>query len=460
MIVKFFKKSRASSGAKPAVDYLLGEKLDREGARVLQGDPDVTVAISNSTQFSNKYTAGCMSFEEPDLPEDTKKKLMRDFERTLFAGLEPDQYNILWVEHTDKGRLELNFVVPNVELRTGKRLQPYYDKVDRPLMTAFQTYQNIEHSLSDPDDPSRRHGLTTAKDLPKGKKDAQELIHGQIERLVADGLIRSREDVIQALEGAGFEIGRTTKTAISIKDPDGGQNIRFKGAIYEQNFRVSEEFRKDIERRASQFEGASPERHQAARRELGQRVSRRAEQHKEKFTVNHSDSRVFRGHADYSLGTDGLELPPSSRAKGLERSASEASTPGEPNELRSADERGQLLPSRPEEEQRDIRQSAGQPRTKATVTERVKDYAERITERIKAVVSRVRRLTEQTAITDRTIDESEQRIDESERKSKRTEQQIDVAEYRITETSRAIESHQLAQKQLERQQNRGRGMSM
>ncbi|MGK3325838.1 hypothetical protein ACSLPB_29600, partial [Escherichia coli] len=40
-------------------------------------------------------------------------------------GLEKNQYSILWVEHQDKGRLELNFVIPNMELQTGKRLQPY-----------------------------------------------------------------------------------------------------------------------------------------------------------------------------------------------------------------------------------------------------------------------------------------------------------------------------------------------
>ncbi|WP_434221106.1 hypothetical protein, partial [Klebsiella pneumoniae] len=39
-----------------------------------------------------------------------------------------DQYACLWVEHRDKGRLELNFVIPNIELQSGKRLQPYFDR--------------------------------------------------------------------------------------------------------------------------------------------------------------------------------------------------------------------------------------------------------------------------------------------------------------------------------------------
>lgn len=47
---------------------------------------------------------------------------MQSFEEALFEGLERG------TEHTDKGRLELNFVIPNVELSTRKRLQPYFDQ--------------------------------------------------------------------------------------------------------------------------------------------------------------------------------------------------------------------------------------------------------------------------------------------------------------------------------------------
>lgn len=62
--------------------------------------------------------------------------MMASFERVLMPGLEKNQYSILWVEHRDKGRLELNFVIPNMELQSGKRLQPYYDRADRPRIDA------------------------------------------------------------------------------------------------------------------------------------------------------------------------------------------------------------------------------------------------------------------------------------------------------------------------------------
>lgn len=49
----------------------------------------------------------------------------------VLTGLDKEQYNICWIQHTDKNRLELNFFILNVELSTEKRLQPYYDKADR-----------------------------------------------------------------------------------------------------------------------------------------------------------------------------------------------------------------------------------------------------------------------------------------------------------------------------------------
>lgn len=71
-------------------------------------------------------------------------------------GLEKDQYSILWVQHQDKDRLELNFVIANVELQTGKRLLTYYDPVDRPRMNAWKDLVNDRFLLHDPNDPKKQ----------------------------------------------------------------------------------------------------------------------------------------------------------------------------------------------------------------------------------------------------------------------------------------------------------------
>lgn len=50
---------------------------------------------------------------------------MDDFEKLAFAGMQPDQYNILWVRHSHANHHELHFVIPRVELSTGKAFNAF-----------------------------------------------------------------------------------------------------------------------------------------------------------------------------------------------------------------------------------------------------------------------------------------------------------------------------------------------
>ncbi|MBN0502323.1 nuclease, partial [Pseudomonas aeruginosa] len=108
MIVKFH--ARGKGGGSGPVDYLLGRERNREGATVLQGNPEEVRELIDATLFAKKYTSGVLSFAEKELPPGGREKVMASFERVLMPGLEKNQYSILWVEHQDKGRLELNFV--------------------------------------------------------------------------------------------------------------------------------------------------------------------------------------------------------------------------------------------------------------------------------------------------------------------------------------------------------------
>lgn len=264
MIVQFF--NRGKGGGAGSVDYLLGRDRRREDARLLRGNADETIALIDGSTYAKKYTSGCLSFEESNLSEARKQQLMDSFEECIFTGLDADQYNCLWVEHRDKGRLELNFVIPNIELTTGKRLQPYYHAADHKRVDAWRTIQNIQYGLSDPDDPLKKRGLVIAKDLPRETKQAVEAINTGLNSLALAGKVKSRADVIDALQSSGFEMARTTKTSISIKNPvPGKQNIRLKGALYEQDFRLSKEFRASIEARSENHRRNSTERLHAAR---------------------------------------------------------------------------------------------------------------------------------------------------------------------------------------------------
>jgi len=154
MIVDFFR--HGSGLSKGCLDYLLGEDREREHALVLSGDVELTAQLIDSSPFAKKYTSGCLSFYEHDLNDQDKQQIMQNFEECLFPGLNQDQYQILWVQHQDKvnqdtgqTRLELNFVIPNVELSTGKRLQPFYAPVDLDRVDLFKQIINTQQRIEE-----------------------------------------------------------------------------------------------------------------------------------------------------------------------------------------------------------------------------------------------------------------------------------------------------------------------
>ncbi|OKX06560.1 nuclease [Escherichia coli] len=293
MIVKFH--ARGKGGGSGPVDYLLGRERNREGATVLQGNPEEVRELIDATPFAKKYTSGVLSFAEKELPPGGREKVMASFERVLMPGLEKNQYSILWVEHQDKGRLELNFVIPNMELQTGKRLQPYYDRADRPRIDAWQTLVNHHYGLHDPNAPENRRTLTLPDNLPETKQALAESVTRGIDALYHAGEIKGRQDVIQALTEAGLEVVRVTRSSISIADPNGGKNIRLKGAFYEQSFTDGRGVREKAERESRIYRDNAERRVQQARKICKQGCDVKREENQRRYSPVHNVDRGIAG---------------------------------------------------------------------------------------------------------------------------------------------------------------------
>jgi hypothetical protein len=281
MIVKFTRRG-TGRGAGP-VEYLLGKDRDREGAELLRGYPDQTEALIDSSQYAKRYTSGVLSFQEPDLDTATKREIMDSFEAALLPGLDGDQYDCLWVEHRDKDRLELNFVVPNVELTSGKRLQPYYDRADRPRIDAWKGLVNAKYELHDPDDPANQRALTYPSDLPRERVQAQRQITDGLLSLAERGEVTSRSEVVAALEGAGFEVTRQTKTSISVADPEGGRPLRLRGKLYERDFTVGDGLRAEIEGTSRRYREGREERVRELRERFDRGVERKRDENQRRY---------------------------------------------------------------------------------------------------------------------------------------------------------------------------------
>ncbi len=261
MMVKFF--NRGKGGGDSPVNYFLGSDGKREGALVLQGDPKLTAELINSSSFAKRYTSGALSFEEfaDDISDEKKALIMANFEKTLMCGLAPDQYNILWIEHSDKeaiqeigrdgkmvttkkGRLELNFLIPTTEMRTGRRLQPYYHDADLIRVNAFQNITNYENGFSDPHNPLIARTMnpfesrnSTIEDV-LGKKSTQvkEVIDDFLIEKMAEGSIKNRDDVVEQLENFGFEVKRQNDKFISVQIPDRERPMRLHGIFFNKSF--------------------------------------------------------------------------------------------------------------------------------------------------------------------------------------------------------------------------------
>lgn len=246
MLVKFFENEKG--GGVGSVYYLLNDRVQEGTARLLRGDKWLTLSLINAIEFKHKVTFGSLNFTEKNLPDKIKTEIMDRFEKMLLAGLERDKnYNILWVEHTDKENLELNFVIPKIELQSLKSLQPYYHKADLSRVDTFKEIINLEYDLSDPNDPargSRISGSRKKKELFKSIQELDEIVQGQ----VLNGRLNSRDEIIAYLRENGVGVPKVSQEYISVKLPEAKSNKRLKGAVYNERFTSIKSLEAELDR--------------------------------------------------------------------------------------------------------------------------------------------------------------------------------------------------------------------
>lgn len=291
MIVDFFRRGKGVSSG--PLDYLLGKHRDREHATVLQGDVQEVAGLIDSSPYIKKYTAGCLSFYEHDLRPEQKQQIMDDFEKCLFPGMTKDQYRILWVEHQDKinldtgeTRLELNFLIPNVEVNSGKRLQPFYAAADLDRVECFKQITNHVHALYDPDDPAHRQATKVAKALPTNAKELKAAIEIEAALAIGEGIISDRQSLVQWLTEIGLEVTRQTPKSVSVKHKDDAENarpIRLTGAMYEQDFRYTDESPELTTAASERYRAAATERYTASCERYDKMLAAKSEYHQQRY---------------------------------------------------------------------------------------------------------------------------------------------------------------------------------
>lgn len=237
MLHSSFKSGSSASGrgTSNAMDYLLGEDRERDGARIIRGDENDTLSICKTIEqdkgFKYLYHSGVLSFEERDIPEEQKHEIMDSFETCLFADMDKDRYNILWIEHTDKDRLELNYMVPAMDLQDGKTLSVYHHDSDKNRVKAWQEITNHEYGLTSPDAPEKKKYYELASDLSRDRMEASREISLAVQNKFLSGDIQDRAGVKDYLHSGGYEVTRETKNSLSVNTEQHG-TLRLKGEIF------------------------------------------------------------------------------------------------------------------------------------------------------------------------------------------------------------------------------------
>ncbi|WP_170360377.1 relaxase/mobilization nuclease domain-containing protein [Ruegeria arenilitoris] len=256
MLIKFFPNGKGA-GAGP-VGYLVAERVlaydgnrdlvrDADGQpltvirdplpEVLRGDPARTEALIDASRHQWTYRAGVISFAAGDAPSEAQQaEVMDAFEQLAFAGLDGEQYDMLWVRHSHEDRVELHFCTPRLELTTGRSLNiappGYQDAYD-----SLRDLMNQRHGWADPLELERAQEVRDTIEAPtraQGRDDLHEWILDQISM----GLIEDRASMLDALADAGFDLPRVGKDYLTAQDPETGERWRLKGEIFHENWQA------------------------------------------------------------------------------------------------------------------------------------------------------------------------------------------------------------------------------
>ncbi len=317
MYMKVFPHGQGNGTAPTAylvrLDY---PNRDKYPPAILRGDIGLTRELIDSLDTKWKFTAGVLSWHPDDKVNTKQEQLVMDaFEELAFAGLEADQRNILWVRHIHAEHHELHFVIPRVELASGKAFNPCPPGWQKHF-DLFRDLQNYQENWARPDDPARARlfvpdniDLHTARLIRWGQKpsedersQAKEAIHQYLKDKIEQGLIQNRQDILTALQDAGLEINRAGKDYLTVKDPESGEKIRLKGGMYAEQWKLELSSREGESQDRAGAKGAR-EHNKATilrlERELAEIIAKRSEYNRNRYPQSTKE-----------LGTEGeLTLP-------------------------------------------------------------------------------------------------------------------------------------------------------
>ena len=258
MHIKFLEHGKGSAAKASA--YLL-DQYDhngdlRAGVQVLRGDASTFNAICDSSPHLWKYTSGIIAWSKDDDPTDAQiKEVLNDFESHAFAGLDPSQYHLFAVLHTDQdGSKHIHVLTPRLDIQSGKSLNiapPGHEK----HFDSLRDYFNTKYEWSRPDDFLLMRTTQEPNHIVKLNKQAKKILLNQnietltknqfckafdnyVRTLLSTQTVKNRTDLIDCIsELSGIDSIKPSKNFLAIT-LDNGKTHRLKGDFYHEQFEI------------------------------------------------------------------------------------------------------------------------------------------------------------------------------------------------------------------------------
>jgi len=256
--IKFLEHGKGSAAKASA--YLL-DQYDhngdlRAGVQVLRGDASTFNAICDSSPHLWKYTSGIIAWSKDDDPTDAQiKEVLNDFESHAFAGLDPSQYHLFAVLHTDQdGSKHIHVLTPRLDIQSGKSLNiapPGHEK----HFDSLRDYFNTKYEWSRPDDFLLMRTTQEPNHIVKLNKQAKKILLNQnietltknqfckafdnyVRTLLSTQTVKNRTDLIDCIsELSGIDSIKPSKNFLAIT-LDNGKTHRLKGDFYHEQFEI------------------------------------------------------------------------------------------------------------------------------------------------------------------------------------------------------------------------------
>ena len=277
--IKFLDHGKGSAAHASA--YVL-DKFDhlgniRAGVDVLRGDATTFNAICDSSPHLWKYTSGVIAWSKEDSPTDEQiKEVLDEFEKHAFSGLDPSQYHLFAVLHTDDdGSKHIHVLAPRLDIQSGKSLNiapPGHEK----HFDSLRDYFNTKYQWSRPDDLLLMQTTQEPNHIAKLNAQAKKILNEQdltnltksqfckvidnyVKTLLKTQTVKNRAEIvscIEQLEGVASVRAQQTVTVTL----NNGKKHRLSGDFYHEQFEIglySERLRAEAESRPTASELAT-----------------------------------------------------------------------------------------------------------------------------------------------------------------------------------------------------------